>query len=89
MDGAIFRTMSEFKLGTIAAIALGICVVDCFFWMWGGRSGKYKRRFIGSFIQIAGINVLALIVGVWHWLFIVAIIPEIASRCMGYGVHSE
>lgn len=81
--------MNEMKLGTLAVIGLIICCIDCWFWMAGGRSGKYKRRFIGSFIQITGINILALIVGVWHWLFIVAIIPEIASRCMGYGVHSE
>lgn len=77
--------MSEFNLGTLAALALGICVVDCFFWMWGGRSGKYKRRFIGSFIQILGINILAIIAGTWVWKFAVALVPEIGSRCMGYG----
>lgn len=81
--------MSEFKLGTLAAIALGICVVDCFFWMWGGRSGKYKRRFIGSTIQSLGINILALITGTWAWQFILALGPEIGSRSMGYGGDSQ
>jgi hypothetical protein len=77
--------MSEFKLGTIAAIALGICVVDCFFWMWGGRSGKWRRRYVGSIIQTLGINILALITGTWVWQFIVSMGGEFGSRSMGYG----
>ncbi len=77
--------MSEFNLGTLAVIALGICVVDCFFWMWGGRSGKWKRRFIGAGIQTIGINVLSLITGTWAWQFILALGPEMGSRSMGYG----
>jgi len=77
--------MSEFKLGTLAAIALGICVVDCFFWMWGGRSGKWKRRFVGAGIQTLGINVIALITGTWAWQFILALGGEFGSRSMGYG----
>lgn len=77
--------MSEFNLGTLAVIALGICVVDCFFWMWGGRSGKWKRRFIGAGIQTLGINILAVITGTWVWQFLLSLGPEIGSRSMGYG----
>jgi hypothetical protein len=77
--------MSEFKLGTLAAIALGICVVDCFFWMWGGRSGKWRRRYVGSVIQTLGINILALITGTWAWQFLVSMGGEFGSRSMGYG----
>lgn len=80
--------MSEMTIGTLAVVALLICVVDCFFWMWGGRKGKYKRRYIGSAIQTAGINVLALICGTWAWQFALAIGPEIGSRSMGYGGDS-
>lgn len=77
--------MTEFNLGTLAVIALGICVLDTFLWMWGGRSGTWKRRFIGSGIQAAGINILALIVGSWVWQFAASILAEIGSRVMGYG----
>jgi len=77
--------MSEFKLGTLAAIALLICIVDCFFWMWGGRSGKWKRRFLGAGIQVVGVNILALITGTWVWQFALALGPEIGSRSLGYG----
>jgi len=80
--------MNEFKLGTLAAIALGVCVIDCFFWMWGGRSRKWRRRFIGSTIQILGINILALITGTWVWQFALSLGPEIGSRSMGYGGES-
>jgi len=77
--------MNEFNLGILAVIALGICVVDCFFWMWGGRSGKWRRRFIGSAIQTLGINILSLIVGTWVWQKLVSMIGEIGSRVLGYG----
>ena len=80
--------MTEFKLGTLAAIALGICVIDCFFWMWGGRSRKWKRRFLGAGVQTLGINILALITGTWVWQFLLAIGPEAGSRSMGYGGNS-
>jgi hypothetical protein len=77
--------MTEFNLGTLAAIALGICALDSFLWMWGGRNGKYKRRFIGSAIQTLGINVLGLVVGTWVWQYAVSFVTEVLSRSMGYG----
>ena len=77
--------MSEFGLGTLAAIALLVCVIDSIAWMLGGRSGKYKRRFIGSAIQTLGLNVISLIVGTWVWQYLASIIPEMISRCLGYG----
>ena len=80
--------MSELTLGFFAVMALLICVVDCFFWMWGGRAGKWRRRYIGSGIQMSGINILALICGTWAWQFAVALIPEVISRTFGYGGDS-
>ena len=80
--------MNEMTLGMLAVIGLVICAVDCFFWMWGGRSGKWRRRFVGSAIQTAGINILALICGTWVWQFAASLVPEILSRCMGYGGDS-
>lgn len=77
--------MTETKLGTIAVIALGICVVDCFFWMLGGRSGTWKRRYVGSIIQTLGLNIIALIVGTWVYQYVISVFAEFASRSMGYG----
>lgn len=80
--------MTETTLGTLAVTALGICIVDCFFWMWGGRSGKYKRRFIGSTIQTLGINILALVMSTWVWQYAASLITEFISRSLGYGGES-
>lgn len=77
--------MSETTLGTLAVIAFAICVIDCFCWMLGGRDGKWKRRFLGSGIQTAGINVLSIFTGTWAWQSLFVLGPEIGSRCLGYG----
>jgi hypothetical protein len=83
--------VTEFNLGTLAVIGLSICVLDCFFWMWGGRKNpygqpnKWKRRYLGSVVQSLGINLLSLITGTWTWQFIFALGGEFGSRSMGYG----
>lgn len=76
---------NEMTLGTLAVVGLLVCVIDCFFWMWGGRSGKYKRRFIGSAIQTVGLNAIALVLGTWVWQYLASVVAEVASRCLGYG----
>ena len=77
--------MSEFTLGSLATISLVICCIDAGFWMTGGRSGKWKRRYLGAFVQTLGINALSLITGTWAWQFILVFGPEIGSRSLGYG----
>jgi len=82
------KHMTEMTIGTLASIGIGICALDSFLWMWGGRVGKWKRRYVGAALQTAGINILSLITGTWAWQFVTAIIPEVISRCMGYGGDS-
>ena len=77
--------MNEMMLGIFASVALGVCVIDCLFWMWGGRKGKWKRRYIGSALQTIAINVISFLVGTWVWQFALSLVPEIASRTLGYG----
>jgi len=77
--------MSETTIGILACVGLFICVVDCFLWMWGGRSGNWKRRYIGSTVQSIGLNALSLILGTWVWQYAASFIPEMISRCLGYG----
>jgi hypothetical protein len=79
--------MSEMTLGTLAVIALAICVLDCFFWMYGGREDTSKgwRRYIGAIVQTIGLNGIALIVGTWVWQYAASMIGEFISRSLGYG----
>lgn len=59
--------MSETWTGTVAFIGLLITAVGCFFYMLGGRSNKWLRRFIGSLICSTAIWVEALLMGVFDW----------------------
>lgn len=77
--------MTETMLGTLAVGALGVCVIDSWLWMAGGRSGKWKRRYIGAFIQSLGLSIAALLAGTWHWVFLAIMGPEVGSRSLGYG----
>lgn len=77
--------MSEINLGTMAVVALIVCAIDSFFWMWGGRDGKWKRRFVGSAIQTLGLNIISLILNTWVWQYLITLVSEIVSRIMGYG----
>ena len=42
--------MTETFVGTVPVIGTAILVLGCWFYMWGGRDGKWKRRFIGSLL---------------------------------------
>ena len=54
----------------------------------GGRSGKWKRRFIGSFVLASTFNILCLLRGLWNpWLPITYPII-IGTFCLGYGADS-
>lgn len=77
--------MTETNLGMLASIGLGVCVLDTFLWMLGGRSNKFIRRYIGSFLQTLAINILSIFTATWAWQFVLALGPEIGSRSMGYG----
>jgi hypothetical protein len=53
--------------------------------MLGGRSGKWKRRFVGAFIGCALINALMLARGIWSTWFL-AIMPVLSiGYHLGYG----
>jgi len=77
--------MNETWLGTIAFIGLLITAVAAWFYMLGGRSGKWRRRFIGSLIGATAIWVLALLLGVFNFLLLLIYPFYIGLYVLGYG----
>lgn len=77
--------MSEFTTGTLASLSIVGLSLMCFCYMWGGRSGKWKRRFLGAFVGCALINALLALRGLWSpWAL--TIMPALSiGYHLGYG----
>ena len=78
-------TMNEIWLGTIPLFELFILAAGCWFYMWGGRSGKWKRRFIGSFICATAAWVGLLLMGRFKFLTLAAYPLLAIGFSLGYG----
>jgi hypothetical protein len=77
--------MSETWLGTIPVFGMLLLTLGCWLYMLGGRSGKWKRRFIGSFVVSSAVWLESYLVGNFSW-WLVAIYPLcIGSFVLGYG----
>lgn len=77
--------MNETWLGTIPLFGLLGVAIGCWLYMWGGRSGKYRRRFIGAFVLATSLWLEFLLMGRFTpWLLLVYPLT-IASFSMGYG----
>lgn len=77
--------MSETWIGTIALIGLIIIAIGCWFYMWGGRSDKWKRRFIGSLICSSAIWIESLLLGVFNFWQLLVYPFTILYFSLGYG----
>lgn len=77
--------MTETFLGTIPLIGIIVLAVGCWFYMWGGRSDKWKRRFIGSLICSIAIWLESLILGNFSLLQLIAYPITILYFSLGYG----
>jgi hypothetical protein len=77
--------MNETMIGTIALIGTIITAIGCWFYMWGGRDGKWKRRFIGSLICATAIWVESLLLGVFDIWQLLAYPILIGVFSLGYG----
>lgn len=77
--------MGEFTTGTLATLSIVGLALMCFLYMAGGRSGKWKRRFLGAFVGCALINALLAIRGLWSpWAL--TIMPALSiGYHLGYG----
>lgn len=79
--------MSETLLGSIPVIGAIFITIASWFYMWGGRSGKWKRRFIGSLIAASAIWIESLILGVFNFLHLLAYPILITVFSLGYGAE--
>lgn len=79
--------MNEYVTGYQFIGGLFGLVLSSLLYMLGGRSGKWKRRFLGSFILALTVNLLFLGQGQWSPYYLI-LWPSLAiSFSMGYGVN--
>jgi hypothetical protein len=77
--------VNETWFGTIPLIGTVLVGAGSWFYMWGGRSGKWKRRFVGSAIISTAIWVEALLLGVFNWVQLAVYPLLMLAFHMGYG----
>lgn len=77
--------MNETFVGTIPLIGLIILAIGCWFYMLGGRSDKWRRRFIGSLICATAVWIESLIYGVFNFWLLVDYPLVIGQFVLGYG----
>lgn len=79
--------MNEYNILYTAFGSLIGLSLSCLLYGLSGRSGKWKRRFIGSLILATTVNISSAVMGKWNpWL--IAIYPLLtAGFSMGYGVN--
>ena len=79
--------MSELWIGTIAFFGLLLTAVGCWLYMAGGRSGKWKRRFIGSLVLSAAVWLEFLLMGKFSFWTLLIYPLTIGTFCLGYGAE--
>lgn len=79
--------MTETFLGTIPAIEAIILIVGCWLYMLGGRSMKWRRRFIGSLICATAIWVGLLLMGRFKWQALGIYPLLMIGFSLGYGAE--
>lgn len=77
--------MNETWLGTIPLIGLIIMAIGCWFYMLGGRDGKWKRRFIGSLITSTANWVESLLLATFNFWQLLVYPFTILYFSLGYG----
>ena len=80
--------MSEPTMIWMFAVAMVFLSIGSVLYSMGGYSGKWKRRFVGSFILSLGFNGLCAWRGLWNpWLL--ATFPAlIGTFCLPYGAET-
>lgn len=79
--------MNEYVIGYTAVGALVGMALACLFYMLGGRSGKWKRRFVGSLILATTLCICAYIMHKFSW-WLALTYPTLAiGFSFGYGAN--
>jgi hypothetical protein len=77
--------MNQTLMGTIMLGQAIILAVGCWFYMWGGRDGKWKRRFIGSLICSMALWIGLIFSGKFEWWALGVYPLLIIAFSLGYG----
>lgn len=77
--------MSEFSIGSIASASLVGLALASWLYMAGGRSGKWKRRFVASFILALTVWLSSIALGNFDWKLLGIYPLLIAGFSLGYG----
>jgi len=77
--------MSEYAIGYAAVGSIFCLAFMCLFYMLGGRTGKWRRRFIAPLFQEISTNACAWMMRIWNpWLLVTYILVAIGLS-FGYG----
>jgi len=77
--------MSETWLGTIPLIGLIVMAIGSWFYMSGGRNGKWKRRFVGSLLCASAVWIESLLLSVFNFWQLLVYPFTILYFSLGYG----
>ena len=80
--------MSEIGIGTLASASIVGLALGCFLYMLGGRSGKWKRRFVGSLVIATTVNACSYFMGNWSWHLILVYPALCIGFSLGYGADT-
>jgi len=69
-------------------VAMVVLTVGCTLYSMGGYRGKWKRRFVGSFILSAGFNGICAWRGLWSPWLLTAFPALITTFCLPYGADT-
>lgn len=79
--------MTEQTLQIIASLKILLVGVFSVLYAYGGMSGKWKRRIIGSAVYTAGIMGFSLWTGSFHWSYVLCALLLYGSLSIGYGAE--
>jgi hypothetical protein len=77
--------MNELSLQFISSLKIVWIAGFSFFYGWGGISGKWKRRFIGTAWMMLGMVVFSLWLHRWNYWFLFYLPLSIGALSLGYG----
>jgi len=77
--------MTEQMLGSIPIVGMLFLTLGAWLYMSGGRSGKWKRRFLASFVISSGVWLECYLVGKFTWPLVFIYPLCVGSFVLGYG----
>lgn len=77
--------MNEYTIGWLTSgSGLGLLISSTLYWL-GGRSGKWKRRWVGAFVLATTVCLASKAMGIWSWWLLMTFPCLVAGFSLGYG----